>query len=152
MATPIKLYREKIVTRTMYCEKCAQNQMPGLYNIALVYGDTNSKYYPFTIKRDAPVREYGFTPHIISSPKMDWIDDRECVTFDKCCAMNGCGIEIVFHTQFQQYDYYFLEWLELHQSWPSLLLSREGCTIEQSLTGYTIHLHQIPQGIFCRTM
>ncbi len=118
MATPIKLYREKIVTRTMYCEKCAQNQMPGLYNIALVYGDTNSKYYPFTIKRDAPVREYGFTPHIISSPKMDWIDDRECVTFDKCCAMNGCGIEIVFHTQFQQYDYYFLEtnfdWLPMN--------------------------------------
>jgi hypothetical protein len=118
MATPIKLYREKIFTRTMYCEKCAQNQMPRVGNIAMVYGQTSNRYYPLTIKRNSEVKEYGFTPHIISSPKMDWIDDVECVTFDKCCAMNGCGTQLRFFPDFNQYDYYFLEknfdWLPTH--------------------------------------
>jgi hypothetical protein len=114
----VKLHREKIVTRTMYCEKCAENQMPKVSNIVLVYGDDNHRYYPFTIRKDAPVREYGFTPHIISSPRIDWIEDREIVTFKKCCGMHGCGIEIVFNPNFSQYDYYFLEqnddWLPAH--------------------------------------
>ena len=109
MATPIKLYREKIFTRTMYCEKCAQNQMPRVGNIAMVYGQTSNRYYPLTIKRNSEVKEYGFTPHIISSPKMDWIDDVECVTFYKCCAMNGCGIRLRFFPEFGMYDHYFVD-------------------------------------------
>lgn len=105
----IKLYREKIFTRTMYCEKCAQNKMPRVGNIVLVYGSTNNKYYSFTIKKDAPVREYGFTPHIIWSPRVDWIDNTEIVAFNKCCAMHGCGIEIILHKEYSQADYRFIE-------------------------------------------
>jgi hypothetical protein len=101
--------KNQIITRTMYCERCAANRMPRIGNIMALFGGTSQRYRPVTIKKEAPVREYGFTPHLIYVPQLDWVDEQECVSFEKSCAMNGCGVEIMFDPFTNRFDVSFRE-------------------------------------------
>lgn len=85
------------MTRTMYCPKCAQNQMPDIGNFVYLLGTTSRTGYVFSVKRDNMVNEFGFTPHIISQPNI--ILNKEgkiIVRFYRTCCMHACGMFINF--------------------------------------------------------
>ncbi len=88
--------KRKTITRTMYCAKCASQLMPKINNVVIVFGKSSQRYRPFSIKKDSKVREYGFTPHLITVDRLQYINNQEVVVFKKKCGMNGCGVDIQF--------------------------------------------------------
>lgn len=98
-----------IMSRTMYCEKCAKEQRPKLSNMVLLYRGEKKVYSCFSVKKDSAVSEYGFTPHLITKPEI-FLDSekKEFVLFEVYCGMNGCGIELKFKSN-NTWEFYYIK-------------------------------------------
>jgi hypothetical protein len=91
----------------MYCSNCAENQMPRIGNLALLFGESTQTYYALNVKKDNLVSEYGFTPHLIYNPKIILVENKQVISFDQVCCMNGCGVDIIFNPHNNFYNYSF---------------------------------------------
>ncbi len=101
--------RNLVMTRTMYCKKCAAAQRPVISNMTLLYRGNSHTYYCFSIKQNSLVQEYGFTPHLIQKPEI-FLDDKneQFVLFESFCGINGCGIELKLKPD-NTWEFYYLE-------------------------------------------
>lgn len=77
----------EVYTRVAFCQKCYDEGRPKHDNEFIVYGGKRKKYFYRTVKFRG---KRGFVPTFFAKDK---VADGH-VFFDKCCAMDGCGIVI----------------------------------------------------------
>lgn len=78
-----------IVTRQMWCERCAKANRPYRENKLIVCGDNG--FHLRTVDRFVPKDAKGFTPHLVAPYKM--LDDKNIAISRVCCVV-GCGLDI----------------------------------------------------------
>lgn len=90
-----KLILPAAMTRTMFCKECAEMESPQVGESVLMHcGERNAPYF-FTIRENSEVTEYGYTPHIISDPKLFENEHGQMMmSFTKMCGINECGIRM----------------------------------------------------------
>lgn len=87
----------QIMSRSMFCSRCAKNQMPSIGNIVIFFGEKRNKFFYEKIEQNNIIEEYGFTPHIILNPSIIILNDSQVVIFSAYCGMHGCGVKIDPH-------------------------------------------------------
>ena len=83
------------ISRTMFCQRCFDEQRPHDEMLFAVLGSTHQKvwvhYYEAPYKREL-VKPYGFTPHFIVVDKV--LDGM--VHLLVTCSCNSCGTDITY--------------------------------------------------------
>lgn len=78
-----------VLTRQMYCERCAKAQRPHRDSRFVVCGD--SGFHLRQVDRFVPHKLRGFTPHLVSAYKM--LDDKT-LAYSRVCCLVGCGVTL----------------------------------------------------------
>lgn len=78
-----------VITRQMWCERCAKAGRPYRDLQFIVHGDTG--FHLRTVEKYVPQEVRGFTPHLVAPYKL--LDDKT-IAISRVCCIVGCGIEI----------------------------------------------------------
>jgi hypothetical protein len=84
----MEMKKEQIIlTRTFYCQKCADEKRPQAGNKFITIGST---HHSTQIQRAQKGGVFGYSPHLIFFIEMK----KEKVTFAALCGMDECGVRI----------------------------------------------------------
>jgi len=78
-----------VMTRQMYCERCAKNNHPTRDQQFLVHGQKG--FHIRTVKRYVEKDNKGFTPHLVAFYK--GVNNTH-ISFSRVCGIVGCGLTI----------------------------------------------------------
>lgn len=79
-----------LITRVMFCQKCADNKMPQKGNLFLTIGRGRQKYEVRPVTENG---HFGYTPHVIERTHTE----SGIVTFCATCSMNNCESTMEFN-------------------------------------------------------
>lgn len=80
---------DNVLTRQMYCERCAKKNHPTRGQTFIVCGENG--FHIRVVERYVEPSKKGFTPHLVASYKM--LDD-ETLAFSRVCCIVGCGLDV----------------------------------------------------------
>lgn len=97
-----------VMTRQMWCERCAKLHRPHRNNKFIVVGSKG--LHLRTVERFVCHIEYGFTPHLVCVCKLI---DHKTVAISSACGMIECGVRILetpkhFKLQYKHVSYHTL--------------------------------------------
>lgn len=92
---------EKVITRTFFCQKCADKSSPKKEDIMVLYRTEHEDTIITPVKKNS--RNKGFTPHILHYEKQG---KKYRVLYS--CAIVGCGVTI-HKVNEEQYDISFIK-------------------------------------------
>lgn len=80
---------DTVLTRQMYCERCAKAHRPYRDSLFVVCGENG--FHLRQVDKFIPHENRGFTPHLISAYRM--LDDRS-LAYSRVCCLVGCGLTL----------------------------------------------------------
>jgi hypothetical protein len=80
---------EHVLTRQMWCERCAKANRPYRDLQFIVCGETG--FHLRTVEKYVPKEHRGFTPHLVAPYKI--LDDKN-IAISRVCCIIGCGLSL----------------------------------------------------------
>ncbi|MDC1191161.1 hypothetical protein N8148_03065 [Gammaproteobacteria bacterium] len=83
---------DQIISRSAFCQKCADAKRPTHEDIVLLYGRSRQKFFFKYVTGKHTKKEQGIVPHIYMNK--GFIKDTAIMEVHRFCGVVGCAVEM----------------------------------------------------------